>query len=194
MMRPLVSRTGEIVSDTSSTCAVAGDAQRLDRHHPLGPGDLCQELLLQRAQVVGDDQIDVAADRLLRGVAEHRLGAGIPREDAPVERLGDDRVFRALDHCGQQPTHFVRAAPIGDVQYEPAALDQNAVLPTAAGADERVLDGAVAAAKAEGRVVQDFAGAQSRQQVLDDVRVVVELGDVVADVFGELYPSRSSSA
>ena len=67
MMRPLRIADRRDRQRDVQHLAVAGDAQRLDGHHPLGPGDLCQELLLQRAQVVGDDQIDVAADGLLGG-------------------------------------------------------------------------------------------------------------------------------
>ena len=49
-----------------------------------------------------NDERDVAADRLVRGVAEEPLGAGVPAVDDAVERLADDGVVRRLDDRGQQ--------------------------------------------------------------------------------------------
>jgi hypothetical protein len=53
--------------------------------------------------ILGDDQRDVAADRLGGAVAEHSLGRRVPRRDDAVERLADDGVGRGVDDGGQSP-------------------------------------------------------------------------------------------
>ena len=52
--------------------------------------------------VGGNDERDVAAHRLLGGVAEEPLGGGVPALNDAVERLADDGVVRRFDDRRQQ--------------------------------------------------------------------------------------------
>jgi hypothetical protein len=82
--------------------AVAGDALGLELRHAFAVADAAQELSFLGLAMRWDDPGDRAADGLGGGVAEHLLGAGIPRQDDPGERLGEDGVCRRLDHGRQQ--------------------------------------------------------------------------------------------
>jgi hypothetical protein len=54
------------------------------------------------AQLLGDDEVERPADRLLAGVAEHALRGPVPVPDRPVG-VGDDHcVVGVLDERAQQ--------------------------------------------------------------------------------------------
>jgi hypothetical protein len=53
-----------------------------------------QDLLLFAVQFVRDDAQDRLADHLARAVTEDARGAGVPRGDAAIDGLADDRVVR----------------------------------------------------------------------------------------------------
>ena len=53
--------------------------------------------VLFRDAILRNDERDMAAHRLLRGVAEQALGGGVPALDDSVERLADDRIVGRLD-------------------------------------------------------------------------------------------------
>ena len=61
--------------------AVAVDPLGLERLDPLALADPLQDVGLLVAAVRRDDAGDGPADRLGGGVAEHLLGAGVPRQD-----------------------------------------------------------------------------------------------------------------
>src|SRR5262245_62748295 len=52
------------------------------------------------AQWLGDDHVERLADSLGGGVAEHALGAGVPKADGPLRVGGDDRVAGARQDRG----------------------------------------------------------------------------------------------
>ena len=97
MTLPSSSLIGEIVSDTT--------IGRPSLPHALGlemvdapPGPQARDDLVLLAEALGrDHQRDVAADRLLGGVAEQPLGGRVPALDRAVERLADDRVVGRFD-------------------------------------------------------------------------------------------------
>ena len=124
-----------------------------------------------------DDQRDVAADRLLGGVAEQPLGGGVPALNDAVERLADDGVVRRLDDRREQPggEQLVDLVPLdaplrGDVaEDQDAAGDAGRARPDRRGA---VVDRTLGAVPADEhgvvRQADDDALAQRpRRRVLD---------------------------
>jgi hypothetical protein len=83
-----------------------------------GP-EIRDDVVFLRDAILRNDERDVAADRLLGGVAEQPLGAGVPGPDDSVERLADDRIVRGFDDRREQPC--VEQATGGEV-FPPPAL------------------------------------------------------------------------
>ena len=102
MMPPASLRIGETVSETSMMRPPRATRSVSKGIDPLGPLDAFEDLQLLVAAVLGDDHVDRSADDLVGGVAEHVPGAGVPRQDVAVERLGDDRVLGRFDHRRKQ--------------------------------------------------------------------------------------------
>ncbi len=69
---------------------------------PLPGLEACDDLVFLVDAVGRDDERDMAAHRLLRGVAEDPLGGGVPALDHSVESLADDGVVRGLDDGREQ--------------------------------------------------------------------------------------------
>ena len=138
---------GDVADDLRRPDDVAGvvlDRRDRQRHvdalavtsHALGlevldppPGlEARDDLVFFRDAIRRNDERDVAADRLLRRVAEQPLGGGVPALDDAVERLADDRVVRGLDDRREQP-RVEQAAGLASLQSPPlgdVAEDQDA--------------------------------------------------------------------
>ena len=89
----------------------------LDPLAPRDPGaDI--EFLLAPVRVVGDHDVDLLADGLIRGVAVQRGRRIVPGQDLPVQILGLDRVVGVL-HDRRQVLRRLEHPPLGDVPGEP---------------------------------------------------------------------------
>jgi hypothetical protein len=69
---------------------------------PLSRLEARDDLLFLGDAIWRDDERDVAADSLLRGIAEQPLGAVVPGSDGSVERLAHDRVVGGRDDRREQ--------------------------------------------------------------------------------------------
>ena len=101
-MRPVSSRIGDSVTETSNTVPSRATRSVSKDGDALALTDPPQQLGFLVAPVDRHHARDAAADDLGGGVAEHPLGAGVPRQDAAVQALGEDGVLGRLDHRGQE--------------------------------------------------------------------------------------------
>jgi hypothetical protein len=94
------------MAPTPQTLPAAG-AQRGHREHPshvLGLArrhDAPVARPMALAQLLGDDDVERRADRLLRRVPEHRLGRGVPVADRAGGIGDDDGVVSVLEQGGE---------------------------------------------------------------------------------------------
>jgi hypothetical protein len=86
-------------------------------------GDLPQDLADLARELVGDDEGDVASDRLLRRVGVELLGGPVPRPDRAVEPLREDRVVRRRHDRGQLLCATVHTGVGGPRKHAPHDLD-----------------------------------------------------------------------
>jgi hypothetical protein len=85
------------VQDLAVLAAAAGEVVV----HGLAPPDALHEAVDLRVQIVGHEEGDVPAHRLLGGVAVHALGSPVPGKDHPVQVLAEDGVVRPLNDGGK---------------------------------------------------------------------------------------------
>ena len=92
-----------------------GDANGLVVLDALASSNPSEHVLLSREAIGGNNRRDGPTDHLRRGVAEHLLGATIPRLHDAVEILADDRVVGGVDDRRQPARLPLHEAPLGDV-------------------------------------------------------------------------------
>src|SRR3954451_12861431 len=95
-------------------------------------------------------EADVAADRLVRGVAVQALRAGIPGDHLAARLHGDDRVVRVLDDRGKALHVLLRTLAFAQVAQ--IAREHRRVLTADAG--DRDLDGELASVGAHARQLE----------------------------------------
>ncbi len=83
-----------------------------------------QDLLLLVMQFGRNEAKDRLADHLARLVAEDARGAGVPRGDAALDGLADDRVVRGNDDRRQSRRFQVRVMPLGHVHQQVDGADE----------------------------------------------------------------------
>src|SRR5579862_657974 len=160
----------------------------------LATRELRENAVLLVAQLGGDDRRNRLVDHLLGGVAEKARRTGIPRRDASLERLADDRVIGRIDDCLAERLHAIRAllcfaqSLLGlqltrDVTREAARANEGAVVEAHVRRDLHVANRTILAAHSRGRVAQRLAGTQSFQNGRRAVGIQVGLADLMPDVF-----------
>ena len=82
--------------------AVLGPPDRLEVIDPLALDEAGQDLAFLGVSVLRNDQRDVLAHRLGRGIAEDPFGPRVPGRDDPLEGLAHDGIVRGV-HDGREP-------------------------------------------------------------------------------------------
>jgi hypothetical protein len=95
---------------------------------PLAPAQTGEHVRFFGPAVVRNDQENVFADRLCRGIAEESLGSGIPGRDDAVQRLADDGVIRGPRDSREPTSKFVALLLQGAARAGPCADDIAAII------------------------------------------------------------------
>src|ERR1700722_1973645 len=92
---------------------------------PVPAAQAGKNLLFLVPTILGDDECNMFADRLLGGIAEHVLSALIPALNDAVEVLADDGVVGRSDNCGQVGRCLLGLFALGDVQQHVNAANNS---------------------------------------------------------------------
>src|SRR5690606_11476838 len=87
--------------------SILAPTQGLVMVNALATSEALQDFRLLIGVFTGDQHGHRMSDDLVRGIAVHAFGGGVPRGDQPVERLGHDGVVGRIDHRGEAALHLV---------------------------------------------------------------------------------------
>ena len=148
MIVPCSSRSGEMVTETSSNRPVLRPAHRLEVVHPLAPPQPRQDHRLFVLPIFGQQAQNRLSDHLLRPVAEDALRGRIPAGDHPGERFTDDGVIRGVHDGGEPQTRLLRLFALGDITRKTASMNEAFPVPQDVGANQDGLHRAILAPQA----------------------------------------------
>ena len=101
MTTPWSSSTGETVSEIGRNVPSFRMPHRFEMGDPLALANAIQHRVFFALPIGRDDHPDGAADRFLRGVAEHAFRGAVPGSDGAVQILADDRVVGGFDDADE---------------------------------------------------------------------------------------------
>jgi hypothetical protein len=114
---PMISPAAPMIGDTVDPAAVLAHPYGLERLDGVAAAQALVQVL-DLAVVVRIRQLgDRAADHLLRGVAEHALGGGVPARHDAIGRTPDDRIERGADDRLARAQRRLASVLLADVAH-----------------------------------------------------------------------------